>query len=82
MRFAKSLGYFALSSGVVAAGAFGYMHWRAVQNRARFATEAADESSRDNTRPQYEYFGINWGAKADMMVALLEQIDPRQHPKR
>lgn len=65
----KSIGYFFLSSGLIGGGALSFFALKAYQNRRRLEKEKSDEEVRDTTRPQYDFFGINWGAKADMMVA-------------
>ena len=67
----KNLGYFLLSSGIVGSGTLGFFGLKCYQNRRRLEKETIDEEVRDTTRPQYDFFGINWGAKADMMVGLL-----------
>ena len=67
----RNLGYFGLSSLIVGSGGFGYFWWKARSNRLRLEREANDTESRDTTRPQYDYFGINWGAKADIMVKVV-----------
>ena len=41
---------------------------RSTLNRRRYTASLHDAEHRDTTRPQYDFYGINWGAKADMMV--------------
>ena len=73
----KNIGYFLVSSGVVGLGSFSYLAYVARSNRKRYEKNMEDEENKDTTRPQYDYFGINWGAKADMMVGVDERADTR-----
>lgn len=64
----RNIGYFALSSGIVSSGALGFFWFKSWSNRKAYLASLTDQEARDTTRPQYDYFGLNWGAKADMMI--------------
>jgi hypothetical protein len=65
----KNIKAFMMSSSVVMGGVAGYIYLMSYQNRKRYLHSLEDDSAKDMTRIGYEYYGINWGFKADSMVA-------------
>jgi len=59
---------FTMSASLVGGGVFLYFYYQSSNNRRRYEEHINDDSAKDMTRIGYEYFGINWGYKADIMV--------------
>ncbi len=69
----RNLGYLGLSAGLVSSGVLGYLQLKCYLNRRNYAKEQTSTETKDTTRPEYDYFGLNWGAKADMMI--MDELD-------
>jgi len=67
----KNVKAFLMSSSIVVSGVAGYIYFESYRNRKRYYDSLNDDSAKDMTRIGYEYFGINWGYKADSMVAVV-----------
>ena len=57
-----------LSSSIFSIGIFSYFYFIAEGNKKRWLTKLNDENDKHTTRPTNDYFGINWGFRADSMV--------------
>eukprot|EP01017_Pseudomicrothorax_dubius_P035175 TRINITY_DN4893_c0_g4_i1.p1 TRINITY_DN4893_c0_g4~~TRINITY_DN4893_c0_g4_i1.p1 ORF type:complete len:260 (-),score=48.57 TRINITY_DN4893_c0_g4_i1:63-842(-) len=57
-----------ISSAIVSSATFAYVYGKATRNRLRYQASLVDERSKDNTRMSNEFFGINWGYRADSMI--------------
>lgn len=73
MKFVKSLYFtmkpFVLSSSIVVGSILSYYSYQTSKNRKQFEEELEnDELYKDRTRDTNEYFGINWGYKADEII--------------
>ena len=57
------------SVGFVGGVAFSSLYYQTHTNRLRFEDELQeDQKYKDNTRDDNEYFGINWGFRADALI--------------
>ena len=65
----KNIKAFVMSSSLVGGSVLLYLYYRSSQNRATYEKNLNDDTAKDMTRIGYEYFGINWGYKADSMVS-------------
>jgi hypothetical protein len=54
----------AVGSGV----GYGYVNWRCKKLREEAIDFDLIQSKKDTTRPQNEYYGINWGYRADETI--------------
>jgi len=61
------------SVGLGASGITGLVYFKTWRNKQAYLKLKQDEEIRDTTRPNYEFFGLNWGSGADSMV--MEMID-------
>jgi len=57
-----------MSSTLVGGGVFLYLYYLSSKNKRRYENNLNDDNAKDMTRIGYEYYGINWGNKADSMV--------------
>lgn len=67
-REVSNLKAFLISSGIFGGATLGYFWSKAFMNRLKLKKKYEDDSFKDTTRPGNEYYGINWGFKADSMV--------------
>lgn len=59
---------FVYSSLAISGGVSLYMFYLSYSNKMRYDKLLQDDTAKDMTRIGYEYYGINWGYKADFMV--------------
>ena len=57
-----------ITTGIATTGVTGYLNYKCYKNRTAYKTLIEDEEIRDTTRPNNEFFGINWGSKADSLI--------------
>ena len=62
-----------LAGSLTFAGGIGLsaIYFKAWKNKREYERILKDETFKDNTRPNYDSFGINWGFQADTMVHRL-----------
>jgi hypothetical protein len=59
----------ALFSSVPILSGFGFLQFQSFQNNRDHLKRIKDEQElKDSTRPDYEFFGLNWGANSDQQI--------------
>lgn len=67
--FKQNLVPFIATSAIMGSAGFGFIFYQAKKNQMEHEGKMKNEQLlKDTTRPQYEYFGINWGYRADAIV--------------
>ena len=57
-----------ITSSVALTSITGYLNYKCYRNRKAYKELIENEEIRDTTRPDNDFFGINWGSKADSLI--------------